>query len=241
MGGRVRAWWWSMFSCWMWATALGESPLTVAYEPKRGRATAAPSASGDCSGDISGELDRFLLGGNAGEELLSEYGGEGRSSWRPFSATAGFPLRAAAQSSRGGAGARGSGACSGLFLTMGRTGTVSPFIPLTLYSLRGEGGEVLPFTAVNPEPRGSPARSLSMKPGVLVRGACRTAGMIGGRPRQRVWLQEGEECVRWVRVDQDDVFRRAGGQDRIATGVEAFTAALGPVFQTRWVGVSRIL
>lgn len=133
-------------------------------------------------------------------------------------------MRAGGQSSLGGAVALGSGACSGLFLAMGRTWTASPLIPLTLYSLRGEGGEVLPFTAVNPEPRGSPARSLSMKLGVLVRGACRTAGMIGGRPRQRVWLEEGEECVRWARVDQNDVLELLDRRlDR-----NPFTAALGP-------------
>lgn len=53
-------------------------------------------------------------------------------------------------------------------------------MPVEAFSLGGgEGGEVLPFTAVKAEARCSPV--LSLKKPVLINGACTMDGMVGWR------------------------------------------------------------
>lgn len=65
-------------------------------------------------------------------------------------------------------------------------------MPLVPFGLRGDGGEVRPFTAVNADTMGSPDRSLSMKPTLLMVwvwitdgitvGAATTGALSGRRP-----------------------------------------------------------
>ena len=71
------------------------------------------------------------------------------------------------------------GSCgrSGLGRDAGRGRGLLAFIPLIPVNLGGEGGEVLPFTAVKAEARCSP--DLSLKYPGLINGACTMDGMLG--------------------------------------------------------------
>lgn len=224
-----------MASCWIGVAVFEDSSLpTATYESRRRRDATEPSSGERRERSSSDEPDRLLFPGLVGDWLSSEDEEEGECwprGW-PFSGED----RAKLRSSQLGCGAFCSCGGSGVGRRTWMDSPVMPFIP---FGLRGEGGDVLPFTAVKAGTRGSPELFSCMNLGLLIKGACTTAGIVGsqrrwrrGQPRRLLSLR-GIARGLAAASDRYDV----SGYHRIATVAEAVPTRRGLVSQTG-VGVS---